>query len=1541
MATRTCIRRVSVFLFTLLCAAVLFRAVPARAAGLLTVDSTNSPYTVSSDITYNYEYVGSSSQGIMDQSGYINTVNDLLILGPNPGTSGTYYLSGGSLASSSGEYVGYGGAGSFIQTGGSNTVTGNLYIDMLSLSGGAYYISGSGSTLAVSGNEYIGDSGTGTFTQSGGSNTVAGDLDLGYTTGGSGAYDLSGGSLSAGTVNLNTGNTFTQTGGSLTFTTFNQTGGTATFTDLALGAASGSSSTYNLSGGSAEISGNLDVGDGGSGSFTQSGGVLDPTDQIIGDSGAGSYTLSGGTDVVTSNLILGNQTTGSGTYTLSDSSGPALLQTGGSEYIGNSGTGTFVQTGGSNTVAGYFVLGESSGSSGTYDLSGSGSTLAVSGNEYIGDSGAGSFTQSGGKNTADFITLGRSSGSNGVYIQTGGSNDTAGMIGLGVASGSSGTYDLGGSGSMFAMSDIIGFSGTGTLSQTGGSNTDELYLDLGSESGSSGTYNLSGGSLAAGSGECVGDGGAGTFTQTGGSNTVTGDLILGNSSGSSGTYDLSGSGSTLAVSGGEFIGESGAGTFTQSGGSNTNLDGALMLGYASGSSGAYNQTGGFNAANALSLGLLSGSSGTYALSGGSLTSTYDEVVGFEGSGSFTQSGGSNMAQLDLILGNASGSSGVYDLSGSGSLLYVSNNEYVGYSGAGTFTQTGGANFIQNDLDLGYATGGSGAYDLSGGSLTAWTINLNPGSTFTQTGGSANFTDLVLGSASGSSSTYNLSGGDLTASIGEFVGRYGSGSFNQTGGSNTTGFLSLGNNKGSSSTYNLSGGSNTVSFLDLGGASGAIGTYNQTGGDDMAEALVLGFLSGSSGTYNLSGGSLASSFIETIGGGGAGTLNQTGGSNTVTGNLFLGYASGSSGDYALSGGTLQVTGNVYIGEGGSGSFTQSGGLLDPADEIIGDSGTGSYTLSGGTDVVTNNLILGNQTTGNGTYTLNDSNGPALLQTEGSEYIGNSGTGTFTQTGGSNAISGGLYVKNGSYNLDGGTLSVSGGGQVPAAAGSASYTQGKSGILQVNIASASNYGHVTVNGTASLAGTLNPVFENGYFPAGEQTLQILTASGGVSGKFSSYDGPTNFSPTVLDELLYTSDSVDIAGVRDYTNPGLNLTWNQHQVGNMLNDVSSTTTGDLGTILNNIDGLRTSGQVANAFQHMSPDMAASLANLGFAASDIFRQDLIERITNLRYGAENGGSLALGGGSLGFAGADTPLLAMGPSNPLALLGAGSAADGSHKFGGLNVYVDPLISWGTQNSTATEIGYDFSIGGFAAGADFRPRDDLLTGIATGYAYTDAGYAEFEGQANNATVPITLYAFYTPFSSFYAFGAAGYALNTFNMNRQIGFGGINRMASSSTTGNQFNTYGEAGYDFKLGKLVMTPVFDFSYSNLWIGGFTESGAGVLNLNVDSQHAESLQTGPGIKLGWLEQCGRAEIAPQFYVSYEHEYLNNSRDLEASLGQVGIPFAFATQQLGKNFAVIGGSLTLFSGKNFSVQLNSNAEVGRSDYAAYTLDAGLRFQF
>ena len=264
----------------------------------------------------------------------------------------------------------------------------------------------------------------------------------------------------------------------------------------------------------------------------QSGGSLAAGSEYVGFSGTGAFTQTGGTNAVTSDLYLGYQSTGSGSYALSGTGSLAADY----EYVGFFGTGAFTQSGGTNTVANDLTLGgDWWGSTGTGSYALSAGDLAAN-SEYVGRLGTGAFTQSGGTNTVDFS----------LYL---GSNSTG-----------SGTYALSG-GDLAAGSEFVGYDGTGAFTQTGGTNTVATTLTLAVNAGASGTYNLGGGTLTVGS--LAKGGGTGTFNFNAGTLNFAGDLLLDATSLLDGNLVLTGV-KTLGVGGTTTLG--GANTLTLDGG---------------------------------------------------------------------------------------------------------------------------------------------------------------------------------------------------------------------------------------------------------------------------------------------------------------------------------------------------------------------------------------------------------------------------------------------------------------------------------------------------------------------------------------------------------------------------------------------------------------------------------------------------------------------------------------------------------------------------------------------------------------------------------------------------------------------------------------------------------------------------------------------------------------------------------------------------------------------------------------------------------------
>ena len=137
-----------------------------------------------------------------------------------------------------------------------------------------------------------------------------------------------------------------------------------------------------------------------------------------------------------------------------------------------------------------------------------------------------------------------------------------------------------------------------------------------------------------------------------------------------------------------------------------------------------------NAGWDLTVGYGQGSTGTYTLSGtGAVAANQSEYVGLYGNGTFNHSAGTNTiatATGFFDIGTYAGSSGTYNLSGTGTLT-VKTNEYVGDIGNGVFNQNGGTHTLNsgNNLYIGYGIGGAGGtYTLNSGDLTLFGARSN-------------------------------------------------------------------------------------------------------------------------------------------------------------------------------------------------------------------------------------------------------------------------------------------------------------------------------------------------------------------------------------------------------------------------------------------------------------------------------------------------------------------------------------------------------------------------------------------------------------------------------------------------------------------------------------------------------------------------------------------------------------------------------------------------------------------------------------------------
>lgn len=215
--------------------------------------------------------------------------------------------------------------------------------------------------------------------------------------------------------------------------------------------------------------------------------------------------------------------------------------------------------------------------------------------------------------------------------------------------------------------------------------------------------------------------------------------------------------------------------------------------------------------------------------------------------------------------------------------------------------------------------------------------------------------------------------------------------------------------------------------------------------------------------------------------------------------------GGSGDISLAGSDVALNGNVTVD--GSTNFDARidiGGTID-----LSTPGT-TLVLQGGNTTDRNTLASG---TVSGSGVLQVANGAAL-----------EGDGNLPSTLNTGILSPGMPV---------GTMDVAG-----------NFTQSSAGVLEIEVGGSvpgSGYDQLLITGDATLDGTLLVTLIDagmGVFePAAGDSFQILTATGGVDGMFSTESLP-NLSGDLEWQVLYLSNSVQLVAALpgDYNRNGV---------------------------------------------------------------------------------------------------------------------------------------------------------------------------------------------------------------------------------------------------------------------------------------------------------------------------------------------------------------------------------------------------------------------
>ena len=506
-------------------------------------------------------------------------------------------------------------------------------------------------------------------------------------------------------------------------------------------------------------------------------------------------------------------------------------------------------------------------------------------------------------------------------------------------------------------------------------------------------------------------------------------------------------------------------------------------------------------------------------------------------------------------------------------------------------------------------------------------------------------------------------------------------------------------------------------------------------------------------------------------------------------------------------------------------------------------------------------------------------------------------------------------------------------------------------------AGNYDRVLVSGTPgtfTAGGTITPVLRgisgsatNTYTAPLGQTFDIVTATGGVNGSFSSLTQPTaGLAAGTRFDALYapTTFSLVVTPLQydSLAELGTSQTHNQRQVGSALDQIRPAAgvrmTGETEALFNAL--YEQSGNLASvndSLDSLSGVIYGNTTTAMLGTQRAFGSVLEDRFRALRRGnAATNATAEMAKVALAFGG-DAPQIGVTPvaRNSQLAQSDTAAAEPEDK---VRVWARPFGNFASVSSDNNADGFDQTSGGVMAGGDVEVLPGLAAGGNFGYAHT---WVDGEHNSGDSQVDSYLLGAYANFTQdgFFASASASYSFDDYEASRNINVGTLSRSADSNYNGGDTAVIAKAGYRFDVDGYGVTPSFGVRYDHLTHDSTGERGAGGLGLDVHSETLNAVQTRLGVEADHtFTTDDDLQVVPSLRVGWAYDAADYVGKTDASIMGAGFNVDGATP--GRNAATFGAGVTVSDGGNLAGFLDYDGEA-RSDADAHTIKAGLRLSW
>jgi outer membrane autotransporter protein len=234
----------------------------------------------------------------------------------------------------------------------------------------------------------------------------------------------------------------------------------------------------------------------------------------------------------------------------------------------------------------------------------------------------------------------------------------------------------------------------------------------------------------------------------------------------------------------------------------------------------------------------------------------------------------------------------------------------------------------------------------------------------------------------------------------------------------------------------------------------------------------------------------------------------------------------------------------------------------------------------------------------------------------------------------------------------------------------------------------------------------------------------------------------------------------------------------------------------------------------------------------------------------------------------------------------------------------------GNQDARDNSTGYDSKIIGGMVAFDAPLDAYTRAGLGFGYARSTIDGDKFDASTDFDTYrPIAFIGHED--GPWFVNGSASFGWSEYSSMRHIVYTGVDRTAKAEYSGQDYTAFASTGYHFSAKEVTITPLASLLYSRVHLNGYTETGAGDINLKANSQDYDFLESGLGVKMErYFSNRDGTSYVPEGHFNWFHELLNPSLEQTAKYTAAGSS-SFTTQGLNTadDTFNVGGGITFLS--------------------------------